>query len=339
MKFGISPFGIPRPGLEGIEYVKGFDQYEKLYADIPLWLSKGWCDYIVPQLYWKIGAQSQPFLGLAEWWTQHNPKGRNIYAGLFTSRVDWSDESWPNSELYGQIMICRLLPGISGHVHFSMVCLDQNRKGLAEDLRDGLYAKQALAPASPWLDKTIPAAPVDVAVERIAGVGVKPPWKRPTTKNGKAPKKEEQKSIAPMTNPPSTKPFYPLTVWDTKPMPWLASEKITWKPADAKQPPFVYVVYYEINDNWSYKIVPGDVNELTVRDDSTRWAGDAGFGVGGEPDRQRKQADDDRHWIRETQEGQITITRAAQRRRRNELRSHDAPHSQDCVLFDRGDGV
>jgi len=72
-----------------------------------------------------------------------------------------------------------------------------------------------------------------------------------------------------MTNPPATKPFYPLTIWDTKPTPWLASEKITWKPADAKQQPFVYVVYYQINNNWSYQIVPGDVNELTVRDDST----------------------------------------------------------------------
>ncbi|ULT46250.1 family 10 glycosylhydrolase [Niabella defluvii] len=61
VKFGLSPFGIWRPGYPSS--VEGFDQYEELYADAKLWLNKGWIDYFSPQLYWPTSklAQSYPF--------------------------------------------------------------------------------------------------------------------------------------------------------------------------------------------------------------------------------------------------------------------------------------
>lgn len=271
VKFGISPFGIPRPGAEGIEYMKsGFDQYLSLNADTVLWLEKGWCDYFVPQCYWKISS-GQSFLGLVEWWANHNPKGRNIYPGLFTSKIDWSDESWSLDELFGQIMISRLVPGSSGHVHFSQIALDQNRRGVSEELRDGLYAREALAPASPWLDKSSPAAPTNVKFEKIAGVGERPKWKRPVKGATKPAPEPKQKSVAPMVNPPNatTKPFYPMTEWKTKPTPWLGGLKVTWdKPAGSDEP-FLYVIYYKIADNWGWKIVPGGTHEITLKEDST----------------------------------------------------------------------
>ena len=43
VKFGLSPFGIWRPGNP--PQVKGFDQYALLYADARLWLNEGWVDY------------------------------------------------------------------------------------------------------------------------------------------------------------------------------------------------------------------------------------------------------------------------------------------------------
>ena len=52
VKFGISPFGIYRPGNP--PGIVGLDQYESLYADVKLWLTKGWVDYLAPQLYWRI---------------------------------------------------------------------------------------------------------------------------------------------------------------------------------------------------------------------------------------------------------------------------------------------
>jgi uncharacterized lipoprotein YddW (UPF0748 family) len=49
VKVGISPFGIYRPGHPA--QIKGFDQYDKLYADPRAWLAQGSLDYLAPQLY------------------------------------------------------------------------------------------------------------------------------------------------------------------------------------------------------------------------------------------------------------------------------------------------
>src|SRR5690606_39772241 len=50
VRFGISPFGIYRPGIP--EGIQGLDQYNAIYADPLRWLQEGWVDYIAPQLYW-----------------------------------------------------------------------------------------------------------------------------------------------------------------------------------------------------------------------------------------------------------------------------------------------
>ena len=63
-----------------------------------------WCDYFVPQLYWAAGAPQQPYLGLLQWWTQHNPKGRHLYAGLYTSRINDTPKTWYPQESLGQVM-------------------------------------------------------------------------------------------------------------------------------------------------------------------------------------------------------------------------------------------
>src|SRR5438270_494832 len=70
VKFGISPFGLAHNRPPG---VKGFDPYEKLYADSELWLKNGWCDYLTPQLYWQISAPAQPFETLLKFWIDSNP--------------------------------------------------------------------------------------------------------------------------------------------------------------------------------------------------------------------------------------------------------------------------
>jgi len=59
--------------------VRGFNQYESLYADAKLWLNEGWCDYFTPQLYWKITATSQPYPNLLDWWIGENLRGRHIW--------------------------------------------------------------------------------------------------------------------------------------------------------------------------------------------------------------------------------------------------------------------
>ncbi len=154
VKFGLSPFGIWRPGHPAS--VEGFDQYEELYADAKLWLNKGWVDYFSPQLYWPASRLSQSFPVLLGWWSEENTMNRHVWPGISVGR---DTSSVNTTEVINEIMISRgITPKSSGVVHWSISSLTKN-PGLARALLDGPYKKQALVPPSNWLDQTAPAAP------------------------------------------------------------------------------------------------------------------------------------------------------------------------------------
>ncbi len=161
VRFGVSPFGIGRPDRRP-EGIKGFSQYDKLYADVKLWMSKGWLDYLVPQLYWKIDSKEQPFAPLLDYWAGQNTQKRHVWSGLYTSRINDTPQSWTPDEITNQIGITRertknnLL--LNGHVHFSMKALSQNRQGIADQLKQ-ISTTTALVPAAPWLSSVAPSSP------------------------------------------------------------------------------------------------------------------------------------------------------------------------------------
>ena len=155
VKFGISPFGIYRPGYPA--EVRGFDQYEKLYADAKLWLNKGWIDYFTPQLYWPINKPGQSFPVLLEWWQQENKQQRHLWPGISigTNQYGITD----NKEVLGQIDLSRKIVSKSqGVVHWNISSLTKNPT-LTKELKQGPYKTQALVPASKWLKSTPPASP------------------------------------------------------------------------------------------------------------------------------------------------------------------------------------
>ncbi len=154
VKFGVSPFGIWRPGYP--ESVEGFDQYEKLYADAKLWLNKGWVDYFAPQLYWPINKIPQSFPVLLGWWQQENTMARHLWPGMNVG----ADTSFKSvNETLSEIMISRgMLPNSKGIIHWSLSSVIRNTN-LATALKNGVYKKQALVPPSPWLDNNPPAPP------------------------------------------------------------------------------------------------------------------------------------------------------------------------------------
>lgn len=155
VKYGLSPFGIWRPGNP--PSIKGYDQYDKLFADAKLWLNKGWVDYFTPQLYWPTRKIPQSYPVLLGWWAGENSMGRNLWPGLFTSRIKDEADALEN---FSQIMITRgMLPEAPGNVHFSMKALQKNYGGIADILLKGPYSDIALVPPSPWLDDVPPAAP------------------------------------------------------------------------------------------------------------------------------------------------------------------------------------
>jgi Glycosyl hydrolase-like 10 len=252
VRLGISPFGIPSP--ETPDFVKGapyLDQYEVTYADPALWLRNGWCDYMMPELYWKTGAPNQPFPALLDWWAdpKSNPKERNIYSGLFTSAVNQFSTSWSPDEITGQIMITRSTPGASGHGHFSMRALNQNRKGLADLLQQGPYSQGALPPKSPWLGKNAPAAPSGVRAERISPPDaramsgkriIQTPWASPSRLTG-----------------PTTRPFAtlrPPTTQKAAKEQALGGVKLSWD-APKSSAVWRWAIYSKHGDRWHYQLV------------------------------------------------------------------------------------
>lgn len=152
VKFGISPFGIWRPGFP--ENTTGFDAYENLFADARLWLQEGWVDYFTPQIYYRIDQDPQPFPVMLEWWLEQNNFGRHMWPGLFTSRLREADGSWPQTEITGQIYTARGFPGVSGSVHFSMRTFMENPDRFNQKMSAGPHARPSVIPASYWLDNS-----------------------------------------------------------------------------------------------------------------------------------------------------------------------------------------
>ncbi|MBX7243923.1 MAG: family 10 glycosylhydrolase [Candidatus Sumerlaeaceae bacterium] len=183
VKVGISPFGIWKPGYPA--QIKGFSQYDKLYADAKLWLNKGWVDYWTPQLYWNVSNPDQSFPVLLKWWTEENTKQRHIWPGQYTSRISTRESTeplenrWSAKEISNQIKWMRLTPGASGTVHFSMAAFMKNVGKINEELTTptGVYHEPAVVPASPWLDSRKPRKPLITATPKPDAKAIVLEWK------------------------------------------------------------------------------------------------------------------------------------------------------------------
>jgi uncharacterized lipoprotein YddW (UPF0748 family) len=168
VKFGLSPFGIWRPGHPAS--IAGMDQYETLYADAKLWLNEGWVDYFTPQLYWPIGRIAQSYPVLLGWWQQENTMQRHLWPGINVSGVKKTERG--ADEIENQIMISRGMTPLSpGVVHWSIGPLVAN-DSLKIRLRGGAYRRQALVPETTWLGDSGLKAPAVRTEDRADQYGV-----------------------------------------------------------------------------------------------------------------------------------------------------------------------
>ncbi len=182
VRFGISPFGIWRPGYP--DQIRGLDAYERLYADARKWLHEGWLDYFTPQLYWPTTKKEQAYPVLLDWWASENIQDRHLWPGNFTSRAGGRGSgAFSVAELLEQIRVTRLSPGASGNVHFSMKSFLDNQAGMNDSLRTELYLTPALPPASPWLTAAPPVSPITRLVRdgglwrvELSATGPSMPW-------------------------------------------------------------------------------------------------------------------------------------------------------------------
>jgi uncharacterized lipoprotein YddW (UPF0748 family) len=168
VKVGISPFGIYRPGIPA--GIRGMDQYNVLYADPRLWLREGWLDYFAPQLYWPIGQEGQDFATLLSYWHTENRRNRNIWPGIYTSRLLPGGTYRPD-EIHRQVALVRESKPGTGVIHFSFKALQQDAQGVASGLKSNLYAEPALIPSSDWLGRQ-PKAPILLSLERRGTQGI-----------------------------------------------------------------------------------------------------------------------------------------------------------------------
>jgi uncharacterized lipoprotein YddW (UPF0748 family)/predicted transcriptional regulator len=174
-KFGVSPFAIWRnrsQDPEGSETSGGVNDYDNLYANILLWLKRGWIDYVAPQIYFDFDHPRAPYGPLLEWWAHHS-YGRHCYIGLgiykaFERIAAWHD---PN-QIPRQIRAMRTYPGVQGAVYFSSSSFNTNPFGWSDSLRNNYYNYPALIPPMPWLDSAKPHDPLfHIEYNRKDGTG------------------------------------------------------------------------------------------------------------------------------------------------------------------------
>lgn len=163
VRFGISPFGIYRPGTP--PGISGLDQYASLYSDPVKWKAQGWVDYLAPQLYWPSTQAAQAYEPLIDWWSKLPETGRYTFAGNYLSKLD-SSASWTVQEFQTQIALsrARAADGSLGNIFFHIAPLEKNQSGIRDVFRNDLYAIPALSPPV-FAQADVPVEPPTVVLE------------------------------------------------------------------------------------------------------------------------------------------------------------------------------
>lgn len=166
-RFGISPFGVWRnqdKDPRGSASKAGQTNYDDLYADILLWLEKGWIDYVAPQLYWEFTQPNAPFQPLLDWWNQ-NSYGKACYIGLGYYKAG-TTANWRDKTLIPrQLAAIRKAEHVQGAIYFSSKSFQKNPLGWNDSLRNNFYRYPALVPPMAWMPAITPPAPATSQVQ------------------------------------------------------------------------------------------------------------------------------------------------------------------------------
>lgn len=158
VRFGISPFGIHRNLKDTPDgsNTNGLSNYDQLFADVPGWAVEGWIDYIVPQLYWKIGHSAACYEILINWWNESNFTD-HLYVGQSISTLREPDIDNPNTTQFAKKMdMVRTLPNIHGNVWWPGWSIARNSNNIYDSLTVNYQSRPALIPAYNRLDSIAP---------------------------------------------------------------------------------------------------------------------------------------------------------------------------------------
>jgi uncharacterized lipoprotein YddW (UPF0748 family) len=163
-RFGVSPFSVWRnkdkDPERGSDSQGGQTNYDDLYADILLWLEKGWIDYVTPQLYFTIGHPKVDYEKMLDWWSR-NSFGRHVYIGHGLYKAVTKETGWNNpDELPNQIKLLRRNPNVQGSIYYSSKIFEANPNGWNDSLQNNYYKYPALLPPMRWIDNEKPWPPI-----------------------------------------------------------------------------------------------------------------------------------------------------------------------------------
>ncbi len=164
VKLGISPFGVWRNSSKdqrGSTSEAGITNYDDLYADILLWLERGWIDYVAPQLYWETTHRLVGFNMLLNWWA-NNTYGKHLYIGHGVYRaLESKTGTWKNpNEMPRQVKAVRGNLNVQGSIYYRSTSLAKNPNGWCDSLRNDYYKYPALIPPMKWIDSIPPISPL-----------------------------------------------------------------------------------------------------------------------------------------------------------------------------------
>ena len=170
VKFGVSPFGIyhnsdpsSQSSIPKGSATSGLQNYDDLYADVLLWIEKGWIDYTVPQLYWEIGHPRADYATLLPWWAA-NAGGRPLFIGQDLERcLKYDDPQTPgNNQLGAKFRLMHNEP-VSGYCWWYADAVRTYLKGQSGNQSvapvEAFPPTLALQPTFPFLDHKAPAPP------------------------------------------------------------------------------------------------------------------------------------------------------------------------------------
>lgn len=162
VKFGISPFGIYRNRAsdpDGSD-TRGLQNYDDLYADVLLWVSEGWVDYIAPQLYWQIGHPTADYATLLRWWNDHC-HARPLFIGEDIERTaKYKDPRNPKSDqMAAKYGMKEGMGNVRGTVLWYAKAAADNVGNYGSRLRTTYWRYPALQPRMPFIDKKAPGKP------------------------------------------------------------------------------------------------------------------------------------------------------------------------------------
>lgn len=164
VRFGISPFGIYRPGMPS--GIVGLDAYAEIYCDPLVWLDSEWVDYLAPQLYWPTTQTAQAFEPLLTWWSAQATEARPILAGINLIKLG-DGAAWTLDEYRDQYRLVdeHWARHARGTIAYTIAPLVEDRDGIRGVMRAEIHPLPALPPPLPRAIGGTPPLPPTVTFE------------------------------------------------------------------------------------------------------------------------------------------------------------------------------